>query len=448
MHGTGSPTDTKRFARGVHPPGGKSYSADQPTRPLPTPKQVLIPLSQHIGAPCKAIVDRKAEVTVGQKVGEASGAVSAPVHSSVNGKVKEIAPHLLAIGIKAPAVVIDAADHQPELDVPTDVDVPDDLTPQRIGDALREAGVVGMGGAAFPTYLKLLPNPEKPIDTAIINGCECEPYLTADYRIMLERPRMVAAGLKIILACTGAETGLVAIEDNKPDAIDAMADAIRDIPGARVVVCQTQYPMGGERTLLPAVTGRVMPTGGLPLDVGAVVQNVGTAVSIAEAVVLGRPVTHRVITVTGPGIKQPSNLRVPIGTRLSDVVDACGGLTDDAAMIILGGPMMGPTAPNLDLPVVKGTSGLTVFTESQVAHAPETACIRCGRCVDYCPLNLMPTKIAHAVKAGDLELAQYYDLMACVECGCCTYVCPASIPLVQHVRAGKAALRRTKPRGK
>ncbi len=315
----------------------------------------------------------------------------------------------------------------------------DRYEPEAISKAALEAGIVGLGGAAFPTHVKLARNEERPIEYLLVNGCECEPYLTADYRLMMEAPDAIIAGALLAGHATGAKEVIIGIENNKPKAIEVMRGAAGGT-GIEVRALRTKYPQGAERQLSTAMVGREVPTLGLPLDVGVVVQNVGTVAALARAVLRGRPLTHRIITVTGNGIAEPKNLLVPIGTSYQELIDYCGGLKEDAARVVVGGPMMGFTAGNLSAPVTKGTSGVTVLTHDDVRRADETACVRCGRCVDACPLHLVPTKIALAARAGNKEVAERFYLQACVECGCCAYVCPASIPLVQLVRIGKIML--------
>ena len=437
------------FARGVHPPHRKAFtqgSAIVPARPA-AGKQVVVPMLQHLGAICEPQVAAKDEVTAGQEIGAAEAFVSAPVHSPVNGVVKEVSPQPHPSGKKIISVVITVAEDQPEPQQWRELPAGPDLakcTPEQIVDAVRKAGTVGQGGAAFPTAVKFVPNDKKPVDVVILNGCECEPYLTADHRLMLEAPGPMMAGLQLAIKAAGAQRGIIAIEDNKPDAIRSVTTATADLPDVEVAICQTKYPQGGERQLVKAVLDRAVPTGGLPLDVGVVVVNVATASAMAWACLENRPVTERIVTVTGDAITRPGNFRVPVGMLVSDLLDQCGGLTEDAEQVLLGGPMMGPTAARLDVPILKGTSGITVMSRDEVVELQETACIRCSRCVDYCPLALVPTRIAHAVKARDVEMALDYDLMACVECGCCTYVCPAQVPLVQYMRSGKVMARALK----
>jgi len=444
------------FHRGVHPPQRKEYSRDVPVEPVRFQggDRVVVPMSQHLGAPCKPVVEPKQEVTAGQVLGQSEAFISAPVHSPVDGVVKEISPQpALAAGSvrKVLSVVIEAGGPQPERDwknLPPDL--PKDFDPGRfdadhIVESIRKAGVVGMGGAAFPTAVKLTRNPQKPVDTVILNGCECEPYLTGDHRLMLEAPDPIVMGLRLALRACGARRGIIGIEDNKSDAISTLIGAAKNLPDVQVAICRTKYPQGGERQLIQAVLGRIVPTGGLPLDVGVVVINVATASAITWACLREEPVTERIVTLTGKGIKRPGNYRVPVGMLLADLLErAGGGLNPEAAKVLLGGPMTGPTTPRLDVPILKGTGGVTVFSADELSEARETACIRCSRCVDHCPLGLVPTTIAHAVKARALDVALQYDLPACIECGCCAYVCPAHIPLLQYLRAGKLMARKLK----
>ena len=296
---------------------------------------------------------------------------------------------------------------------------------------------MGLGGAAFPTHVKLTPNKEKPVDVLLINGCECEPYLTSDYRLMLEASKAIVAGTLLAARAAGASNIFIAIEDNKPKAIERMTRAVQGT-NIKVVAVKTKYPQGSEKHLIVAVTGRKVPPGALPLDVGVVVSNVGSVCAIAFAVLKQKPLTHRVITVTGAGVRTPKNLFVPIGTSYRNLIDYCGGISPDAVRIVSGGPMMGFAFTDLDLPVTKGTSGVTVLTRDDVKKASETACVRCGRCVDVCPMNLVPTKLAVAARNQAPDVAEAYHITACVECGCCAYTCPASLPLVQLIRMGKA----------
>ncbi len=436
------------FPRGVHPDDKKRLAADAAVEVLPTPASVLIPLIQHIGAPCESTVKPRTELALGDVVGDVGAFVAAPVHASVDGTTAAETITTLPNGRHVRAVPITAAESQTLAgkalwddvyggDWPADG--LDAHGPEQIAEAIRAAGLVGMGGAGFPTHVKLTRNPDRPVEVLLVNGCECEPYLTADHRLMIEAPSPIVAGALLAAHAAGAGRAIAVIEDNKPEAIASMRQAAEGT-GLEVVAVHTKYPMGGERQLIQAVLAREVPVGGLPLDVGAVVVNVGTAAAVARAVLRGKPLTHRVISVTGEGIATPKNILAPVGASYGDLISFCGGLTDQAARIISGGPMMGFTLADVDTPVTKGTSGMVVLTEVQVRKAAETACIRCGRCVDVCPTRLVPTKIAMAAKHHDWELVRRYHVDACIECGCCAYTCPASIPLVQLIRVGKAEM--------
>jgi electron transport complex protein RnfC len=437
------------FARGVHPHDQKQFAADKPIEVLPTPSEVRIALLQHIGAPCEATLKPRTDVELGQVVGEAQGFVSAPVHASVAGKTARTTTGTLPNGRHVPVVPIAAAEEQPLAgqalfddifggDWPTDgLDVHE---PGKIAEAAKNAGLVGQGGAAFPTHVKLTANPKKPIAHLLVNGCECEPYLTADYRLMLEAPAPIITGALLAGRATGAKDVIICVEDNKPEAIEALQKAAEG-SGVEIRTMHTKYPQGGEKQLISAVLDKTVPNGGLPLDVGVVVINVGTAAALARATLRNKPLTHRIVTVTGAGIKEPKNLLVPIGASYRELIDFCGGLTDDATRVISGGPMMGFTLGNLDSPVTKGTSGITVLTEDEVQREKETACVRCGRCAEVCPMNLVPTKLGMASRWRHTDVLTAYHIGACMECGCCAYTCPARLPLVQLIRLGKILVR-------
>ena len=435
------------FARGIHPPDHKALAENAPIEVLPLPAKVDLPLLQHAGAPCEPLVKVKDVVAAGDRIGASEAFISAPVHTPVAGKVVRPSVATLPNGrhVKTVAVKVDGEQLEGEalreavLGGDWQLGNLDGYTRESITEAVKEAGIVGLGGAAFPTFVKFLPNESKPVDTLLVNGCECEPYLTSDYRLMLEAPEPVLAGAILAGTAAGAKRVLVAVEDNKPQALEALRNAAEGT-SAEIVAVKTKYPMGGERQVIPAVLKREVPTGGLPLDIGVVVVNVGTCAAIARAVLRGAPLTHRVVSVTGAGIRTPRNLLVPIGAPCSQLIEHCGGLTADADRVIAGGPMMGFTVGMLDTPVTKGTSGLVVLTREDVRRAEETNCVRCGRCVDVCPLHLVPTRIALAAKHEDWDLARRYHLRACMECGCCAYVCPAGIPLVQLIRVGKAQM--------
>lgn len=438
---------TGRFARGVHPEGRKELAQAAGIEVLPSPAEVRVPVLQHTGAPCDPVVKMKDAVVLGQKIAEARGLISAPCHASLNGTVGKETVATLPNARHVKVIPIAAGPEQLEGRALWDAlyggDWPmEDLktrTPEQIAAAVREAGIVGLGGAAFPTAVKLARNPKKPIDTVLVNGCECEPYLTADFRLMVEAPRAILCGALLAARAAGVDRIRVAVEDNKTDAIAALTAAAEGT-GVQVVKVSTKYPMGGEKQTVRAVLGRTIPTGGLPLDVGVVVINVATAAAIAGAVIRNRPLTHRIVSVTGPGIVRPANVLAPIGVPYASLIAFCGGLKADAARVIAGGPMMGFPLGDFDGPVTKGASGIVVLTEAEVRRAKETNCLRCGRCGDVCPLNLVASRIALAARHKDWDLARRYHMLACMECGCCAYVCPASIPLVQLIRMGKTQM--------
>jgi len=436
------------FDRGIHPPHGKKLCEDAHIEVMPAPASVALPLLQHTGAPCQSSVQAKQSVVLGEKVAAAEAFVSAAIHASVTGTVGALGVTTLPNGRHVKTIPITAQGEQLSGPALWDdiyggqwpLDSVGKHQPADIAKAVREAGLVGLGGAAFPTHVKLAVNPSKPVDTLLLNGCECEPYLTADHRLMVEAPAPIVLGALLAAKACGAKQIFIAVEDNKPDAAKALQDAAKGTP-VNVAVVKTKYPMGGERQVVPAVLKRVVPTGGLPLDVGVVVMNVATAAAVARAVVRGKPLTHRVVSVTGDGIARPKNLLVAIGTPYQALVDYCGGLKPTAARVIAGGPMMGFTLGDLATPITKGTSGIVVLTHDDIRREAETACVRCGRCVDACPLRLVPTKLAMASRHKDWDLARRYHIAACCECGSCSYVCPARIPLVQLIRVGKAGSR-------
>ena len=442
-----------KFPGGTHPPDNKELTCEMSIQPGPAVKQVSVLLSQHIGAPCKALVQKNDPVQEGQKIGDAEAFVSAAVFSPINGKVKEIALQSHPVLGRCLAVVI-AADPEnivqktPPADFEADFDE-NKFSAKQICEAVGDAGIVGMGGAGFPTRVKIAPEPAKEI--LIVNGCECEPYITCDYRIMLEWTNKIIAGIKLARKAAGCSQVLIAIEDNKPEAIKAMSDAIAkasDNENIKVVSLKTRYPQGGERQLIQAVLGKNVPTGGIPPAIGVLVINMATAAAIAEAVVDGVPLTHRVVTVTGQAIAKPGNFYVPIGTAIGELIEFCGGLTEKGAKVIMGGPMTGTAIADLSAPTMKTTGSIIVLTEKQIGKAKiarrQTPCMRCGRCLEVCPENLNPTKIAHAVKYNDMDLADSYYLRACIECGCCSYVCPANIELTGYIKTGKIFLARQK----
>jgi len=448
----------KAFKGGVHPPENKHFTEFCPIEPVPLPQQIVLPLVQHIGAPCQPIVQKKEKVEYAQCVGKADAYVSAAIHSPVYGIVKDIALASHPVIGRTMAVYLEPLPannppRQPTAGQFSSAFEPADYSPEQICMAIQEAGLVGMGGAGFPTRVKIEPNPAMPKHTLIINGCECEPYITCDYRVMIEWTWQVLAGVRLAARASGCRTIRIGIEDNKPTAAKAFEEAIsQSCPDEdiQVVVVKTKYPQGGERQLIKSVLGEQVPTGGIPPQIGICVLNVATCAAIAEAVVFKQPLTHRVVTVTGRAIARPGNYYVPIGMSVKDLIDHCGGLTEQAAKVVLGGPMMGFAIADLSTPLTKTTGALTILTREDVAEPKyalqQTACIRCGRCLMACPEGLNPTRIAHAVKHFRMEQAEQYYLSACMECGCCSYVCPAHIELAGYIKTGKLLKAREKKR--
>jgi electron transport complex protein RnfC len=428
----------KTFPGGIHPPDNKQWTAHKPIEACPLPEELVVPMAQHIGAPAVPCVEVGQRVFRGEMIGAAKGFVSVPVHAPTSGEVVAIESRPHPWGSPLPAVVIrsDGEDLWYDGLSPTD---PADLYPEDMVERVRLAGVVGMGGAAFPAHVKLSPPEDKTIDTLILNGVECEPYLTADHRLMLEQGERLLQGVEFLRQVLKVKRVVIGIEANKPDAIAHLQQVCsgRDIEVHPLAV---KYPQGAEKQLILAVTGKEVPSGGLPMDIGVAVQNVSTAVAVADAVVAGRPLTERVCTVTGAAVKEPKNLLIRIGTPLRLLVEVCGGLVEEPGKIILGGPMMGFTQVDLEVPAIRGTSGLLLLREDEVSTQPEGPCIRCARCVEACPMHLLPTTIAAYARRNLFADAEECRALDCIECGCCSYICPARIPLVQAIRHGKGAI--------
>ena len=430
----------KRFAGyygGVHPSERKEFSEHITLKRFPEPKTVVISMSQHLGAPANPIVEVGDTVKVGQKIGEAAGFISAPVHSSVSGTVVAVEPRLHATrGSEMMAVVIESDGKNTLHESVKPNKSYESLTSDEIIEIVREAGIVGMGGAGFPTSVKLKPN--KPIEAILLNGCECEPFLTADHRVLLEFADDILYGLKAMMKTVDAEKGIIVIEDNKPDAVALMEEKTADCDNLQVVVAKTKYPQGAEKMLIKRVMGRQVPRGGLPADVGVVVSNISTVKAVSDAIQKGMPLIERVASVTGVKIKNPGNYIVKIGTNVKDLIDYCGGVTDDDVMIKMGGPMMGFALPDLNVPMMKGSNGIIAIDTDQTQ---EVACIKCGRCMDVCPMELSPLYFAKLADEQDWVGMRDRNVMDCVECRCCDYICSSKIPIVSKIKAGKNAIR-------
>lgn len=430
-----------RFRGGVHPPGHKVATATQSIAVMPIPKYLYVPLQQHIGAPAESEVKVGEYVAKGQLLAHSQGVVSAPVHAPTSGTVVNIgdviAPHPSGLSVRMITIEADGEDRW--LDTISTAD-PLRLTAEEVAAHVGAAGIVGMGGATFPSAVKLKLSLRHKIKQLIINGGECEPYLTCDDRLMQERADQIVDGVRIILRAIQAEKAVIAIENNKPEAIAAMQKSCGHYADITVLPVPARYPMGSEKHLIQTITGLEVPAGGLGADIGVLVHNVGTAYAVHQAIRHGRPLVTRIVTVGGGAIQQPQNVEVPIGAPLSDVIAFCGGLKETPARLLMGGPMMGQVMPNLQVPVVKGTSGIIALSEQEVSSQLATPCIRCGRCVEACPCGLLPLTMAAHIRSSQLEGAVDFGLIDCVACGCCSYVCPAHIPLVQYFNYAKGEL--------
>jgi electron transport complex protein RnfC len=428
------------FKGGIHPAYHKEMTAGASLRKIATPPHLFVAMQQHLGAPAKIAVNQGDVVKRNQRIGEQNGHVSVAVHAPISGKIAAITQTPTANGRMSAAVIIEPNGSE-EAEYFEPFKEWQSANEKAMLARIAEAGIVGMGGAGFPTHVKLSPPPGKKIDTLIINGAECEPYLTADHRMMLEHAEEIHLGIEILRNILGARSVRIAIEDNKPDAIDAMEKALQKMTGdVEVVVLRTSYPQGAEKQQIYSVTGREVPRGGLPMDVGCVVENVSTTYAVYDAILNGQPLTHRAITISGDAIENPSNLWVPCGTHYHALIAACGGTNGRAAKIISGGPMMGFAVNGLDIPSTKTTSGLLCLTGRYVSQYTSQACISCGRCVDACPMRLIPSELSQFIEAEDVESAEKNALLDCAECGSCAYVCPAHRPLIHHFRRAKGIL--------
>ena len=424
------------FRRGIHPNEQKEFTENIPIKILfPEAKSEMIyPLAQHLGAPCNPLVEVGQKVLLGEKIADNDAFICAPIHSSVSGTVKDICPHLTVSGTIVNSIIIENdgkfTEHEnirPHLDYET-------LTKEEILKEIREAGIVGLGGAGFPTHAKLSPPPDKKIDMVIINGCECEPYLTTDNRVMIEESDRLVKGAQIILKLIPSAKVVIAIEDNKPEAIAAVGKSCKNTPNIDVAVVKTKYPQGSEKQLIVALTGREVPSGGLPIDVGCIVNNVDTVIAIHRTFMRGRPLMRKVVTLTGGAIRKPGNYKIRLGTKVSDIIEMIGGLNSNPAKVVVGGPMMGVAIFDIDVPVVKTTSGILFLTEDEARIPPEESCIRCGQCVEHCPAGLIPIELNTDVLRENSEAFIKHNGLDCIECGSCSYICPAKRRLAQSIR--------------
>ena len=430
---------------GVHPAENK-LSAAEPIRVAELPKIAVFPMGQHIGAPAKPIVQKGDKVKVGQMIAEAGGFVSAPIFSSVSGTVQKIDTIIEASGYKKPAVFItvEGDEWEESIDRSTDLvtlaDRPE-LTSKDIIDKIQKAGIVGMGGACFPCHVKLMPPPGSKPEWVIINAVECEPYLTADHRLMLEHADEIIVGLTLLMKAVDVKKGFIGIENNKPDAIALMQEKAKAYPGIEIVPLKVKYPQGGEKQLIDAVVGRQVPAPpALPVSVGAIIQNVGTAFAVYEAVMKNKPLFERIVTVTGKSLAHPSNFLTRMGTPMSQLIDACGGLPEDTGKVIGGGPMMGKALLNTDVPICKGSSGVLIMNEKEAKRGEVENCIRCGKCVGACPMGLEPYLLSQCAEQQMWERLEKEDVVSCIECGSCQFTCPANRPLLDYIRLGKSTV--------
>ena len=430
----------KTFRKGgVHPPGNK-FSARKPVEVLPLPQQVIIPISQHIGAPSTPVVAKGDRVLVGQVIAKSSGFVSANIHSSVSGTVMSIGPALDSSGYKKTAITISVEGDEwlPEIDRENTLKKDINLSAEEVVAKINEAGIVGLGGATFPSHVKLSVPKGKKAEVLIINGVECEPYLTSDHRLMLEKADELMVGITILMKAIGVERALIGIENNKPDAIAHLKQKAIDYKGIEVHALRVKYPQGSEKHLIKALINREVPSGNLPIEVGAVVHNVGTACAVYDAVQKSKPLVERIVTVTGKNIDTTSNFAVRIGTPISNLIEKVG-MPEGTAKIVSGGPMMGKALLSADIPVAKGTSGVLLFPESEAMRpAEQPSCIRCGKCVGACPMGLEPYLLIRLSQRNMLERMEEEQILDCIECGSCTFMCPANLPLLDYIRLGKA----------
>ena len=425
---------------GVHPRDNKQYSAHKPIEQVPIPEKVVIPLVQHIGAPAKPIVAKGDRVLGGQLIAEAGGFVSANIHSPVSGTVTKVDSAIDAWGMRVPAIFIDVEGDLwlPEIDRTSDINPICKLEPAEIIERIKQAGIVGLGGACFPTHVKLMPPPGKKAEVLIINGVECEPYLTCDHQLMLEHSEELIIGIQILMKALGVNKAIIGIEKNKPDAIAKMQQLATHTLGVTVEPLELKYPQGGEKQLIEACTGREVPSGGLPIEVGAVVDNVATVYAVYQAVQKNQPLMSRVVTVTGKYVSRPGNYLVRFGTPLSVLINFAGGVPEHTGKIIGGGPMMGRAMSNIDMPCNKRVSGVLMIDEDEALKHEPLNCIRCGKCMGACPMGLEPYLLAKLAEHQQYEQLEQRHVMDCIDCGCCVFTCPSFRPLLDYIRLGKA----------
>lgn len=425
------------FRGGTHPHDNKEFTANKPIKDLSPSKIMVYPMSQHIGAPCNPIVSVGDKVLMGQKIGEAVAFVSAPVHSTVSGTVIAVEPRLHPNGTKVMSVVVENDFEDTIIDSIKEYNDASTLTKEEKINIIKEAGIVGHGGATFPTFIKLNPPADKKIDCCIVNGAECEPYLTSDYRVMLEMPELVFKGLKEIMNILGVKKAYIGIENNKPEAIKIMSETAKKYEGITVCPLKTKYPQGSEKHLIKAITGREVPSGKLPADVGVVVNNIDTCTAVYNAIKFRQPVFTRIITVSGGAVKDPVNYKVRIGTSFDDILNAAQCNRDEVKKLIMGGPMMGIAQVSSDVPTIKGTSAILAFDDSELGLKNEVPCVRCGKCVRNCPMGLVPVQLNSYAKIGDTENCLKYDIMDCIECGVCSFNCPCANNITQRIKITK-----------
>lgn len=431
------------FKKGIHPKYYKDLTAHKPIELLMPKDELVYPMQQHIGSPCKPIVKKGDKVLVGQKIGEVTGFVCAPVYSTVAGSVKAVEERMNHQGVNVMSVVITNDYSYEEMPQLKEAALRDchALSKEEIVEIVKDAGLVGMGGATFPTFIKLSPPEDKVIKHIIINGAECEPYLTSDHRVMLEEGHRIIEGIKILLHMFSEATASIGIENNKMDAITQMEGLCKEQDNIEVKVLDTKYPQGSEKHLIYAITGMEVPSGKLPADIGAIVLNIDSVVAIWRAVTKHRPIMRRIVTVSGKGVNKPSNFKVRLGMSYRELLEAAGWDEEKTVKIISGGPMMGTALSSIDVPVTKGTSAILCLTEEEIDRSEPSNCIRCGKCVEACPMRLVPSELHHAALSHEDEAFKAYYGMDCIECGSCSYVCPAKRPLVQTIRTAKNRIR-------